>query len=76
MARTAIGLLVALSCAACATQAPPALDSYCRKYQRLPDPADAAYMKKRENKLAILANEETYVRDCALGNQSTPGGPR
>lgn len=69
-----LSLIASLS--ACATQAPPALDSYCRKYQRLPDPADAVNLKQRANKLAILANEETYVRDCALGNQTAPGGPR
>ena len=67
-------LLLVLS--ACATPAPPALNAYCRLYQRLPDPADAVNMKKRENKLAVLANEETYIRDCALGNQTIAGGPR
>jgi hypothetical protein len=68
-------LVVALS--ACANQEPPPIDNgFCRLYQTLPDPADAVNLKKRENKLAILSNEQTYAADCQLGNRSKSMGPR
>lgn len=51
--------------AACSRNDPPPIDNaYCRLYVRLPDPSDAVHMKKRENKLAILANEQTWLHEC------------
>lgn len=60
-------MLSIVACAGCATQAPPAHNAYCKLYQRLPDPGDAVNLKKRENKIAILTNEETFVRECMKG---------
>jgi hypothetical protein len=69
---SAVIALIALS--GCADKSPPLESSYCRLYQRLPDPADAVHMKKRENKLAILANEQT-ANECT-GSSGLVNGPR
>jgi hypothetical protein len=59
----AVALLIALS--ACSRNDPPPIDNaFCRLYVRLPDPSDAVHMKKRENKLAILTNEQTWLHEC------------
>lgn len=63
-------------CAACASQPPPVDNGFCRLYAPLPDPADAVNLKKRENKLAILANEQTLDRECRMGDRSKSLGPR
>lgn len=61
-------IVLSLLMAGCATQAPPASNAYCRLYQRLPDPGDAVHLTKRENKVAILTNEETFQRECLQGD--------
>jgi hypothetical protein len=67
--------LIALS--GCAGKEPPPLDnSFCRLYVALPDPSDAVNMKKRENKLAVLTNEQTNDRECRLGDRSKSLHPR
>lgn len=72
----AVAIVVALG--ACASnQLPPQDNGFCSLYQALPDPSDAVNMKKRENKLAVLANEETNIRECSgLGNRDHSLGPR
>ena len=71
---TAALMLVTLS--GCASNTPPLANAFCVVYQRLPDPGDAVNMKKRENKLAILANEQSFDRECLLGDRSKSLGPR
>ena len=61
---------------ACASQTPPVSNAYCRLYQRLPDPADATNLKKRENKVAILTNEQTWLHECSQNGGGLTPGPR
>jgi hypothetical protein len=58
---------------ACASQTPPVSNAYCRLYQRLPDPADAVNLKKRENKLAVLTNEQTWLTECGYSGSLRKG---
>ena len=69
-----VALAVLSSCAS--AEPPPISNAFCRLYQTLPDPADAVNLKKRENKLAILSNEQTYAADCQLGDRGKSLGPR
>jgi hypothetical protein len=67
----AVAIVVLLS--ACAGKETPPIDNaFCRIYVRLPDPADAVNMKKRENKVAVLTNEQSADRECRSGDM----GPR
>lgn len=68
---TACALLIALS--GCADKSPPLENAFCALYVRLPDPSDAVNLKKRENKLAILANEQT-ANECH--SSGLVNGPR
>lgn len=61
---------------ACATQPPPVDNAYCRIYTRLPDPADAANLKKRENKVAILTNEQSWIDFCGPETSGLKPGPK
>ena len=67
-------LLLALS--ACADKPAPLDNAFCRLFVRMPDPADAVHLKKRENKIAILTNEMTYEAECLLGSRGASLGPR
>ena len=67
-------ILIALL-SACASQPPPVDNAFCRIYVRLPDPGDAVNLKKRENKIAILTNEQSADREC-MGDRSKSLGPR
>ena len=67
-------LLFLIALSGCAGNPPPIDNAFCVLYQRLPDPADAVHMKKRENKLAILANEQT-ANECT-GSSGLVNGPR
>jgi hypothetical protein len=70
-------LVILLSVAGCADkQLPPIDNSFCRIYQRLPDPADAVHLKKRENKVAILTNERTHLTECQLLDRTKSLHPR
>ena len=61
----------------CADKGPPPIDNaYCRLYVRLPDPADAVHLKKRENKIAILTNEQTWLHECSQNGSGLTPGPR
>lgn len=59
----------------CASNPPPLENAYCVVYQRLPDPSDAVNLKKRENKVAILTNEQAYIDFCGP-EKSGLTGPR
>lgn len=58
--RTA-ALILALFLAACTK---PHLDSYCEKYQRVTFADPGLRQLVPDNKRAVLANENTYERDC------------
>ena len=55
---------VSVFVSSCADKPAPIDNAYCRLYIRLPDPSDAVHMKKRENKLAVLTNEQTWLHEC------------
>ena len=61
---------------ACADKPAPLDSAFCRLYQRLPDPADAVHLKKRENKIAILTNEQTWLHECTQNGSGLTPGPR
>ena len=67
-------LLLALS--ACADKPAPLDNAFCRLFVRMPDPADAVHLKKRENKIAILTNEQTWLHECTQNGSGLTPGPR
>lgn len=66
-------ILLILLLAACTSKPAPIDNAYCRLYVRLPDPSDAVHMKKRENKLAVLANEQSWLQFCGSDNSGLKG---
>lgn len=69
------GSLFLIALSGCASNPPPVDNAYCVVYQRLPDPSDAVNMKKRENKVAVLTNEQSWIDFCGP-EKSGLTGPR
>ena len=75
LAKTALcAVLIALS--ACADKPAPLDNAFCRLFVRMPDPSDAIHLKKRENKVAILTNEQTFLHECSQNGGGLTPGPR
>ena len=67
-------MILALIVGACAG-APP-INSFCAWFVPA-DFTDSGLLKlSPDNKRSLIANEHTRMRECLLGNQAKPGGPR
>ena len=72
-ALTSISIL--LFAAACSTPAPP-VNSYCELHQRIDFTDRGILGLNAPNKRAVIVGENTYSRDCLLGDRAKSLGQR